>query len=114
MNAATTAGFVADYERDGYAFPLDVLSANEAAAYLGRIGPYVLEERDNIGKLAEKPAMLIEGMQDHAIDPVRVIAGFRDMFPDAPVIELPNAGHFCQEDAPEIIVPLIKVFLATT
>ncbi len=37
MNAASAAGFVADYERDGYAFPLDVLSADAAAGYLGRI-----------------------------------------------------------------------------
>ena len=37
MNAASAAGFVAGYERDGYAFPLDVLAADAAAGYLDRI-----------------------------------------------------------------------------
>ena len=36
------------------------------------------------------------------------------MYPDAPITELPNAGHYCQEDAPEIIVPLIQQFLKLT
>ena len=37
MNAASAAGFAADYERDGFAFPLDVLAADEVAGYLDRI-----------------------------------------------------------------------------
>ena len=87
-------------------FPLD--------AYLGRIGPYVMEEAENIPKLAEKPAMLVEGMKDHAIHPERAIAQFKALYPNGPVVELPNAGHFCQEDAPEIIVPLIQQFIQMT
>ena len=58
--------------------------------------------------------MMVEGMQDHAIDPERAIGGFQALYPDAPVTILPNAGHFCQEDAPGIIVPLISQFLALT
>ncbi len=87
-------------------FPLD--------AYLGRTRDYVMEERDNIPKLAALPAMMVEGMKDHAITPEPAIAGFKAMYPDAPVVRLPNAGHFCQEDAPEIIVPLIQQFLQMT
>ncbi len=87
-------------------FPLD--------AYLGRVRDYVLERRDDIPKLAALPAMMVEGMQDHAIDPERAIAGFKTLYPDGPVVRLPNAGHFCQEDAPEIIVPLIQQFLQMT
>ncbi len=87
-------------------FPLD--------AYLQRIVPYIVEERDNIPKLAEKPAMLVEGMRDHAIDPEVAIAGFRTLYPKGPVVKLEQAGHFCQEDAPEIIVPLIQQFLQMT
>jgi pimeloyl-ACP methyl ester carboxylesterase len=87
-------------------FPLD--------AYLGRVREYVMEERDNISKLGQKPAMMVEGMKDHAIDPERAIADFKSLYPDGPVVRLPNAGHFCQEDAPEIIVPLIQQFLQTT
>ncbi len=87
-------------------FPLD--------AYLGRTRDYVLEERHNIPKLAEKPAMMVEGMKDHAIDPEYAIDSFKLLFPNGPVVTLPDAGHFSQEDAPEIIVPLIQQFLQMT
>jgi pimeloyl-ACP methyl ester carboxylesterase len=87
-------------------FPLD--------AYLGRARDYMLEARDNLPRLAEKPAMFVEGMQDHAIDPERAIAGFKAVYPNGPVVRLPKAGHFCQEDAPEIIVPLIQQFMQMT
>ena len=87
-------------------FPLD--------AYLGRTRDYVLEERDRMGELSTKSAMMVEGMKDHAIDPERAIGLFRAMFPNGPLVTLPNAGHFCQEDAPEIIVPLIQQFLQMT
>ncbi len=87
-------------------FPLD--------AYLGRIREFVFEEISNVPELASMPAMMVEGMQDHAIDPERAIGGFQALYPDAPVTVLPDAGHFCQEDAPEIIVPLIRQFLTLT
>jgi cis-3-alkyl-4-acyloxetan-2-one decarboxylase len=60
------------------------------------------------------PAMMIEGMQDHAIWPHIAIAGFRAFFPQGTVHELPTAGHFIQEDAPEILVPLIEEFCLRT
>ena len=60
------------------------------------------------------PAMMIEGMQDHAIWPHVAIAGFRAFFPHGEVHEVPGAGHFIQEDAPEIVVPLIEEFCLAT
>jgi len=87
-------------------FPLD--------AYLGRPREYVLEAQDRIGELSTKLAMMVEGMKDHAGAPERAIAIFRKMYPTAPVTMLPNARHYCQEDAPEIIVPLIQQFLTLT
>ena len=87
-------------------FPLD--------AYLGRPREYVREGRERIGELSTKPAMMVEGMKDQAGNPEFAISVFRQMYPDAPITILPNAGHFCQEDAPEIIVPLIQQFLRLT
>jgi haloalkane dehalogenase len=60
------------------------------------------------------PAMMIEGMRDRAIWPHVAIAGFRAFFPKGTVHELANAGHFIQEDAPEIVVPLIEEFCLRT
>lgn len=86
-----------------YEFPID--------AYEGRIIDYVLAGADGVPALAAKPAILLEGMADQAIPPDRAIADFRGVWPDAPVVELPGVGHFCQEDAPEILVTNIKQFL---
>lgn len=87
-------------------FPLDVVK--------NRIVPYVLEGRPMLEKLRSKPAMLAEGMKDRAILPEVAIADFKALFPGAPVVELPEAGHFCQEDAPETLVALIQQFVQST
>ncbi len=55
--------------------------------------------------------MLACGMEDRAIPPSHAIADFRALWPDGPVVELPGVGHFCQEDAPQTLVALIRQFL---
>lgn len=87
-------------------FPLDAL--------LGRILPYVREGFPLVGNLTSKPAMLAIGMKDRAIDPAVQRADFRALWPAGPVIELPAAGHFSQEDAPETLVALIQAFLQSS
>ncbi len=87
-------------------FPLDVA--------LNRIGGYVKAGAPGIPALRSKPAMLAEGMRDKAIPPALAIADFKALFPESPVTQLEQAGHFCQEDAPNELVLLIKQFLHTT
>jgi len=58
--------------------------------------------------------MLAVGMRDRAIYPPRAISLFQTLWPDGPVTKLDRAGHFCQEDAPQILVPLIRQFIALT
>jgi len=87
----------------GYEFPID--------AYTGRIREFMLEGIGGLDALKAKPAMLAEGMCDGAIPPALAIADFKGLWPDGPVVELPGVGHFCQEDAPEILVPLILGFM---
>jgi pimeloyl-ACP methyl ester carboxylesterase len=82
-------------------------------AYLGRIADYVIAGADGVPALASKPPLLLEGMADKAIDPHRAIADFRGVWPDAPVVELDGVGHFCQEDAPQLLVSNIRQFLQT-
>ena len=71
--------------------------------------------REGIGglpALREKPALMIEGMLDRAIPPALALADFAGLWPKAPVIQMPGAGHYIQEDAPEIVVPALQTFLA--
>lgn len=87
----------------GYEFPID--------AYTGRIVDYVLEGLDGVPALQAKPAVLYEGMEDRGIPPSYAIADFRSLWPDAPVVELPGVGHFCQEDAPDVLAAGIDHFI---
>lgn len=86
-----------------YEFPID--------AYLGRIRDYVLDGLPGLPDLQAKPAILLEGMQDRGIPPQRAIADFSSLWPEGRVVEIPHAGHFCQEDAPEILVSNILRFI---
>ena len=87
-------------------FPIDAIQE--------RAAPYMRECAANVEAVRAKPAMLVEGMCDRAIYPPRAIGLFQTLWPDGPVTPLENAGHFCQEDAPEITVPLIRQFIQTT
>ena len=86
-------------------FPLDAL--------LNRIVPYVIEgiKQGDLKSLCAKPAILAYGMKDKAIEPDYAIRDFKALFPDSKVIEMPNAGHYSQEDEPELLINLIKEFM---
>ena len=86
-------------------FPLDAL--------LNRIVPYIVEgiKQGDLKSLCSKPAILAYGMKDKAIEPDYAIRDFKALFPGSNVVEMPNAGHYSQEDEPELLINLIKEFM---
>jgi pimeloyl-ACP methyl ester carboxylesterase len=84
-------------------FPLDLA--------LGRIRDFVKEGAAGVAALRDKPALMIEGMLDRAIPPALALADFDGLWPKAPVVQVPDAGHYIQEDAPEVVVPVLQAFL---
>ena len=86
-------------------FPLDLA--------LGRIRDFVRAGVAGVPALKDKPAILIEGMLDRAIPPALAIADFRGLWPEGTVIEVPAAGHYIQEDSPEVAIAAIQAFLGT-
>jgi haloalkane dehalogenase len=58
-------------------------------------------------KLGAKPALLVWGMKDVAFKPGPTIPRMRATFPDHVLVELPEAKHFIQEDAPDQIAEAI-------
>jgi haloalkane dehalogenase len=92
----------------GMEFPLDV--------HFNRFRDYIIAglATGNLALLKAKPAMLTYGMQDHAIRPENGIADFKALFPAAPINTFEGVGHFCQEDIPHILVPLIHQFIQLT
>jgi pimeloyl-ACP methyl ester carboxylesterase len=87
-------------------FPLDFVTGNWARFQAG--GPREVEA------IRHKPAMLAEGLRDRAILPEIALTHFRAAFPKGAVVELHDAGHFCQEDQPAILVALIEQFVQLT
>ena len=87
-------------------FPLDAL--------LKRMVPYILEgiKQGDLKSFCSKPAILAYGMQDRAIDPDYAIRDFKALFSNSNVIEMPNAGHYSQEDEPETLIKMIKEFMS--
>ncbi|MCS5635947.1 MAG: alpha/beta fold hydrolase [Myxococcota bacterium] len=86
-------------------FPLDV--------HYQRFLPFLFElmEWGNMEDVKAKPAMLVSGDMDFGISPEQAIADFRGLWPDAPIVETPGVGHFCQEDIPETLVALVQGFM---
>ena len=84
-------------------FPLDLA--------LGRIRDFVKEGAAGVAALRGKPALMLEGMLDRAIPPALALADFAGLWPNAPIVQVPQAGHYIQEDAPEVVVPALQTFL---
>jgi haloalkane dehalogenase len=72
----------------------------------------LLEQEDRFLRQFTGPVLLVWGMRDPAFGP-DVLAEWRERFPDAPVLELPQASHFLQEDAHEEIVPRVRELLVS-
>lgn len=73
-----------------------------AAPLLGRLA------REVPAKLGGKPALFVWGMKDFAFRPGPTIPRMRAAFADHVLVELPDAKHFIQEDAPDEIAAAIS------
>lgn len=76
--------------------------------------PATMPEPDAVTALQAKPSILVVGQRDTALLPRHVVTAFRAAFPGAPIIKVPDAGHFPPEDAPDVLLAVIELFLAMT
>ncbi len=60
--------------------------------------------------LAKRPALFVWGMKDPAFG--NALPRWKEAFPAARVVELDDAGHFVQEEAPQQATSAIRAFLA--
>lgn len=58
-----------------------------------------------------KPVRIMWAMKDIAFTPEMLDERWLDTFPDAEVTRIPDAGHYLQEDAHEVIVPALVDFV---
>ena len=85
-------------------FPKQILDAEPWLTELER------RVRDN---LVGKPIVLVFGRKDRALASEGVIARWRRTFADAMYVDLPDAGHYFQEDAPEAVIDAVKQAVAS-
>jgi haloalkane dehalogenase len=65
-------------------------------------------ERDVKSKLGDKPALLVWGHKDLGFRRGPTVARIRAAFSDIETLDLPNAGHYFQEEAPDEVVAAIN------
>ena len=62
----------------------------------------------------EKSALLTQGELDQNVPPFGAERMFRMIWPTVPIVMVPGASHYLQEDAPETAIALIEQFVQTT
>jgi len=90
-------------------FPLNI-AAEETGRFMieGIAQPGALEAVKGMS------AMMVTGAEDRAIPCELAVGSFRNLWPHAPVTIVEGAGHFIQEDAPELVTALISQFVQMT
>ncbi|AOW94235.1 haloalkane dehalogenase [Rhodococcus sp. WMMA185] len=63
--------------------------------------------RDVPARLGTKPALIVWGMKDFAFKPKTMMPRVQAAFPNHVLVELPEAKHYIQEDAPDRIADAI-------
>jgi haloalkane dehalogenase len=92
--------------REGIAvFPKEILGSR----------PWLTELEQRVAEtLRGKPASFVFGKKDPALANDATVARWRREFPDAVCVELPDAGHYIQEDAPDTCANAIREVLAAS
>jgi pimeloyl-ACP methyl ester carboxylesterase len=75
------------------------------------ISAWLGDVHDRLVALADRPVLIIWAEQDPAFTPQMLEELWLPDFPDAQLLRLPDAGHYLQEDAYELIVPRLLEFL---
>lgn len=70
----------------------------------------MLELAEKIPLLDKAPVKIVWGLKDPCFHP-QMLSKVAAHFPQAEILEIPDASHLVLEDAPEIAIPAIKEFL---
>lgn len=74
-----------------------------------RSGAFLAEVEAGLQRLHDLPALIVWGDRDIAFRPVER-RRFEQLFPRHTLVELPGAGHFIQEDAPDRIAEAVRTW----
>lgn len=74
--------------------------------------PYMMTVAERLPALV-RPTLIVWGMRDRTFTPM-ILETWTALYPDAEVLELPEARHYLQEDEPEAITARLVQFLQAT
>ena len=77
----------------------------------GPVSDFLDSVHQGLMAFRDRPVAFAWGKKDPAFPPSVYKTLWKPDFPDAPILWLDKAGHFLQEDAPELIVPNLLEFL---
>jgi len=111
MTPAVSAGYLAPYDSfsnriANLRFVQDIPMNRDVPSY-----PVVEAIERGLPRFRDRPMQIIWGMQDFCFN-VHFLKRWKELFPEAEVHEVPDAGHYVVEDAHERIVPWIQEFLS--
>ncbi len=110
LSAAVKAGYLAPY--DSYANRVGVARFVQDIPLSPKHPSYetLHEIEQSLPRLTTKPWKFIWGMKDFCFTE-RFLRRFQEFVPQAEVCELPEAGHYLTEDAPEEVIAALREFL---
>ncbi len=74
--------------------------------------PWLAElEARVVANLSDRPLLRVMGMKDTPLTTRAVLAKWNELYPNAVKLDLPEAGHYFQEDAPgEVSAAIVEMF----
>lgn len=111
LTSAVRAGMLAPYDRWSHRVGIDRFVRDIPLTRRHPTYATLQQLEQQLPSLRARPLQLIWGMQDWCFDEA-CLDRFLEIFPEADVHRLHDAGHWVVEDAHEKIVPLLRSFFA--
>jgi pimeloyl-ACP methyl ester carboxylesterase len=110
MNADVAAGLLAPYDSWNNRVAIDAFVRDIPMSNRHPTHQTLLDLESKLPTLADLPSCLIWGMKDWCFRP-DCLHRFQAAWPNATTVEIPDAGHYVIEDAPEETIDAIDRFL---
>ena len=111
LSPAARAGFIAPYESWTHRIAVHEFVQDIPLNPSHRSYATLTEVEQSLEQFHDHPMQLIWGMKDWCFTPGNFLNEFRRRFPKAVSLELPRAGHYVFEDAPNELLKQARTFL---
>ena len=111
LSAAARKGLIAPYDSWAHRIAVHEFVQDIPLGPAHRSYATLTEVEKSLEQFRDYPVQLIWGMKDWCFTPADFLSEFRRRFPAAHTLEIPDAGHYVFEDAPEAVLQQSRRFL---